>query len=215
MTWFNDRGLLFLSFLPSSTSASSRLVNQPPWYYLPGRLEELDREVRDEISNSEGAQKGRWSAQPPSASVCRNRRIILKYICFPPNHVSKVHKYREEELDEDIEDAVIAKTKLLTGLSPFSWQLDCMKPIMCGKMRELVCIDVGTGSVKSLCFILPLLLHDKDLALVVSPLSALMIDQVSYSAYRLQNPCSILILLCAQLLCSFPLLLKRFIGRVR
>ena len=94
--------------------------------------------------------------------------------------MSKVHKYKKEELDEDIEDALIVKTKLLTGLSPFSWQLDCMKPIMCGKD---VCIDVGTGCGKSLYFILPLLLHNRDLALVVSPLSALMIDQVSHSAY--------------------------------
>jgi len=38
-------------------------------------------------------------------------------------------------------------------------------------------LDIGTGSGKTLCFTLPLLLNNSDIALTVSPLTALMIDQ--------------------------------------
>jgi ATP-dependent helicase YprA (DUF1998 family) len=40
-----------------------------------------------------------------------------------------------------------------------------------------VVLDVGTGSGKTLCFTLPLLLNNSDIALTISPLTALMIDQ--------------------------------------
>jgi superfamily II DNA helicase RecQ len=43
-----------------------------------------------------------------------------------------------------------------------------------------VVLDVGTGSGKTLCFSLPLL-NEKDISITVSPLTALMIDQVSAS----------------------------------
>ncbi|KAL6298652.1 hypothetical protein BKA93DRAFT_707357, partial [Sparassis latifolia] len=58
---------------------------------------------------------------------------------------------------------------------PFSWQLDAALAVLQSKD---VIIDVGTGSKKSLCFILPLLLNEHDTTLVIIPLSALMIDQV-------------------------------------
>jgi len=45
-----------------------------------------------------------------------------------------------------------------------------------------VVLDVGTGSGKTLCFSLPLLLNEKDISITVSPLTALMIDQVSASS---------------------------------
>jgi len=60
-------------------------------------------------------------------------------------------------------------------LKPFQWQLEIAAAVLCG---EDVIIDVGTGSGKTLCFALPLLLHETDIVLVVSPLTALMIDQV-------------------------------------
>jgi superfamily II DNA helicase RecQ len=47
---------------------------------------------------------------------------------------------------------------------------------LCG---EDVIVDVGTGCRKSLSFSIPLILHETDVALRVSPLTALMIDQVS------------------------------------
>jgi superfamily II DNA helicase RecQ len=43
---------------------------------------------------------------------------------------------------------------------------------------EDVIVDVGTGSRKTLCFSVPLL-HETDIVIVVSPLTALMIDQVN------------------------------------
>ncbi|KAF6750121.1 hypothetical protein DFP72DRAFT_759065, partial [Ephemerocybe angulata] len=58
----------------------------------------------------------------------------------------------------------------------FDWQLKAAKHILCG---EDVILDVGTGCGKSLVFQLPLLLDDRDIGPVVSPLSALMVEQVS------------------------------------
>ena len=46
--------------------------------------------------------------------------------------------------------------------------------LLCG--RDIV-LDIGTGSGKTLCFTLPLPLNNSDVALTVSPLTALMIDQ--------------------------------------
>ncbi|KLO10217.1 hypothetical protein SCHPADRAFT_802334, partial [Schizopora paradoxa] len=57
---------------------------------------------------------------------------------------------------------------------PFTWQLEAANAILQGKD---VVVDVGTGSGKTLCFSLPLLVNDTDIALIISPLSALMIDQ--------------------------------------
>ncbi|KDQ57975.1 hypothetical protein JAAARDRAFT_112037, partial [Jaapia argillacea MUCL 33604] len=57
---------------------------------------------------------------------------------------------------------------------PFTWQVEAAAAVLRG---EDVIVDVGTGCGKTLCFTLPLLLHKQDTSLVVSPLSALMIDQ--------------------------------------
>ncbi|KAJ6604921.1 P-loop containing nucleoside triphosphate hydrolase protein [Mycena sp. CBHHK59/15] len=50
-----------------------------------------------------------------------------------------------------------------------------------GEGMSDVIIDVGTGCGKTLCFTLPLLLEATDIAMIVSPLSALMIDQAQSS----------------------------------
>jgi len=85
---------------------------------------------------------------------------------------SRVHKYKPEEIK--LED-LAARALVILGLKPFQWQLEIAAAVLCG---EDVIIDVGTGSGKTLCFALPLLLHETDIVLVVSPLTALMIDQV-------------------------------------
>jgi ATP-dependent helicase YprA (DUF1998 family) len=60
---------------------------------------------------------------------------------------------------------------------PFPWQLETAEAILRG---EDVLIDVGTGSGKTLCFTLPLLTNETDMVIVVSPLTALMVDQVRW-----------------------------------
>jgi superfamily II DNA helicase RecQ len=57
----------------------------------------------------------------------------------------------------------------------FPWQLDEAVAVLEG--RDVI-LDVGTGSGKTFCAALPLLLHEDDVGIVISPISALMIDQV-------------------------------------
>jgi ATP-dependent helicase YprA (DUF1998 family) len=88
---------------------------------------------------------------------------------------SKVRRYKEEEVNLNqlatLSEAVLKK-------KPFRWQLEAAASILCGKDAV---VDVGTGSGKTLCFYLPLLLpgNERDISIVIGPLSALMIDQVS------------------------------------
>ena len=85
---------------------------------------------------------------------------------------SKVHQYRKEEINLD---DVATRAFTILHMKPFLWQLEIAVAILCG---EDVIIDVRTGSRKTLCFSLPLILNDTDMVLTVSPLTALMIDQV-------------------------------------
>jgi ATP-dependent helicase YprA (DUF1998 family) len=89
---------------------------------------------------------------------------------------SKVKQYLEGELDLQM---ISEKSYQTLGVHPFRWQLEAAAAILCG--RDVV-LDVRTGSGKSLCFSLPLLLNEKDISITVSPLTALMIDQVSASS---------------------------------
>jgi superfamily II DNA helicase RecQ len=86
--------------------------------------------------------------------------------------LSTVRKYKPEEVDLNV---LAGKASQVYGKQPFKWQLDIATAILCG---EDVIVDVGTGSGKTLCFSLPLLLDEKDINLTVSPLTALMVDQV-------------------------------------
>lgn len=70
------------------------------------------------------------------------------------------------------------KSQQLFQVQPFSWQLEAASSILQGKD---VVVDVGTGSGKTICFSLPLLTNDTDIALIISPLLALMIDQAGKS----------------------------------
>jgi DEAD/DEAH box helicase len=105
---------------------------------------------------------------------------------------SKVKQYTVEELDLGL-ISDMAYEKL--GKRPFQWQLEAAAAILCGKD---VVLDVGTGSGKTLCFSLPLLLNERDVSLTISPLTALMIDQVNHdiclshklfsNPYKLRRP---------------------------
>ena len=86
---------------------------------------------------------------------------------------SKVRQYRKEEINLD---DVAARAFTILHMKPFLWQLEIAVAILCG---EDVIIDVRkAGSRKTLCFSLPLILNNTDMVLTVSPLTALMIDQV-------------------------------------
>jgi superfamily II DNA helicase RecQ len=93
----------------------------------------------------------------------------------PPKTTTKrpLKPYRAEDIDLEHLSS-LAETKL--GVKPFEFQLEIAAAILRG---EDVIADIGTGGGKTLSFILPILLNEQDITIVVSPLSALMIDQVS------------------------------------
>jgi ATP-dependent helicase YprA (DUF1998 family) len=62
-----------------------------------------------------------------------------------------------------------------SGFKPYGWQLDVAEAILLG----LDCVVIaGTGSGKTIPFMLPLLLHPDKMALIISPLKVLQQDQV-------------------------------------
>lgn len=87
---------------------------------------------------------------------------------------SKVKRYKEEEVNLN---QLAALSEAVLEKKPFRWQLEAAASVLCG---EDAVVDVGTGSGKTLCFSLPLLLpgNERDISIVIGPLSALMIDQV-------------------------------------
>jgi superfamily II DNA helicase RecQ len=90
---------------------------------------------------------------------------------MPPSQ-SKVRTYKLEELDFE---KIAQRAHDILSVKPFSWQLEVAGAVLQG---DDVIVDVGTGSGKTLCFTLPLLADDTDIVLTVSPLTALMLDQV-------------------------------------
>lgn len=63
------------------------------------------------------------------------------------------------------------------GVTPRAFQLEAASAVLMGK--DCV-VNVPTGGGKTLAFYLPLLLKPDSVILVVSPLTALMMDQVSF-----------------------------------
>lgn len=59
--------------------------------------------------------------------------------------------------------------------TPFDWQVEAALHILNG---DDTILDVGTGNGKTLVFQLPLLADPQSINLIISPLSALMIEQV-------------------------------------
>ncbi|TFK53748.1 hypothetical protein OE88DRAFT_1276788 [Heliocybe sulcata] len=86
---------------------------------------------------------------------------------------SQVKRYTDDTI---ILNDLAARSAILLGKRPFPWQLKIAAAILKG---EDMIVDAGTGSGKTLCFSLPLLQDETDIGLVVSPLTALMVDQVS------------------------------------
>ena len=86
---------------------------------------------------------------------------------------SKVHKYNPGEVDLD---ELSIKAEAIFNKKPFQWQLTIAEVVLQG---EDVIVDVGTGCGKTLVFSFPLLKDDHDIIIIILPLTALMIEQVS------------------------------------
>ncbi|KAF5326204.1 hypothetical protein D9611_000349 [Ephemerocybe angulata] len=98
--------------------------------------------------------------------------------------IPPVRKYKPSEVNlSTLSERALAKLKK----KPFEWQLKAAKHLLCG---EDLILDVGTGCGKSLVFQLPLLLDDMDISMVVSPLSALMVEQAESSALSTVAVCA-------------------------
>ena len=105
---------------------------------------------------------------PPTHS----RQQLNSQETSPPPLQSAVRIYKPEDLDINI---LATRTKEVLEKVAYGWQIEIGAAALCG---EDVIVDVGTGSGKTLAFSIPLVLHDTDIALRVTPLTALMIDQV-------------------------------------
>lgn len=93
-----------------------------------------------------------------------------------PKCKSKVKRYNQDEIDNDFYSALeLHATEELRKPKPFSWQLTASASIYKG--RDII-INAGTGCGKSTCWELAILKDKQNIVLVVSPLSALMLDQV-------------------------------------
>lgn len=65
--------------------------------------------------------------------------------------------------------------KARCGLEPYNWQLDVTEAMLLGLDSVVI---AGTGSGKTIPFMLPLLLHARKMILILSPLKVLQQDQV-------------------------------------
>ena len=62
-----------------------------------------------------------------------------------------------------------------SGKTPYDWQLDVTKAILLGLDSVVI---AGTGSGKTIPFMLPLLAHPEKIVIIISPLKVLQQDQV-------------------------------------
>ncbi|KAJ7670474.1 P-loop containing nucleoside triphosphate hydrolase protein, partial [Mycena rosella] len=93
----------------------------------------------------------------------------------PKPLASKVRIYKTNEI---VSLSIAEKSQLHLGKLPHEFQTQFFSNVMQGK--DIV-LDIGTGSGKSTCFDLPLLTNKKDIVLIVSPLTALMLEQAASS----------------------------------
>ncbi|KII90069.1 hypothetical protein PLICRDRAFT_29206 [Plicaturopsis crispa FD-325 SS-3] len=77
--------------------------------------------------------------------------------------------------------ALARRATELLKRTPYPWQLEMAKHVLAGVD---VILDVGTGSGKSLCFDIPLLCSNEDISLIISPLTALMLEQAGASPLK-------------------------------
>ena len=94
----------------------------------------------------------------------------LKQAC---EKAAKRRKYNSQDMHTRLE-SIFSEW---SGFKPYEWQLDISEAILLG----LDCVFItGTGSGKTISFMLPLLLHPDKMALIISPLKVLQQDQVCF-----------------------------------
>jgi superfamily II DNA helicase RecQ len=116
----------------------------------------------------------RLSSPTPAANVAGGRRRTRpsKQPAAPLPPLPEPFKLSKKgEVDLGLLKARFRET---SGREAYPWQLEAAIAVLEG---EDVILDVGTGGGKTFCTSLPLLLDERDIGIVVSPISALMIDQ--------------------------------------
>ncbi|KAJ7657214.1 P-loop containing nucleoside triphosphate hydrolase protein [Mycena polygramma] len=101
--------------------------------------------------------------------------VAASKVARPKPLASKVKIFTEDELDMP---GMISSCRIRLEKTPHVFQRLFWSNVMQG--RDVV-LDIGTGSGKSLCIDLPVLSNAEDIVLVVSPLSALIIEQAAAS----------------------------------
>ena len=74
--------------------------------------------------------------------------------------------------------AITQLFKARSGKTPYDWQLDVTEALLLGLDSMVI---AGTGSGKTIPFMLPLLVHPEKIIIVISPLKVLQRDQVCAS----------------------------------
>lgn len=94
---------------------------------------------------------------------------------------AQMRKYRPtEELGSSTCTRLETLFSEQSGFKPYGWQLDVAEAILLG----LDCVVIaGTGSGKTIPFMLPLLLHPNKMALIISLLKVLQQDQVCWAIH--------------------------------
>jgi ATP-dependent helicase YprA (DUF1998 family) len=80
--------------------------------------------------------------------------------------------------DEELGKLLNEQTKERTGLTPRQFQLDAAIALV--RNQDLI-VKAGTGSGKTLSFVMPCFVSRKTTVIIVSPLNALQEDQVCMS----------------------------------
>ncbi|KAJ6465254.1 P-loop containing nucleoside triphosphate hydrolase protein [Mycena vulgaris] len=88
---------------------------------------------------------------------------------------SKVKIYKKNELNLP---AMSQRARFELGKTPKSFQMEFFSNVMEG--RDII-PDICTGGGKSMCFNLPVMVHQEDIVIIVSPLTALMLEQAKTS----------------------------------
>ncbi|KAJ6590309.1 P-loop containing nucleoside triphosphate hydrolase protein [Mycena sp. CBHHK59/15] len=101
--------------------------------------------------------------------------VAASKLAAPKPLASKVKIYKEDEIDLP---AIAEHSRLRLGKTPHEFQTRFFSNVMQG--RDII-LDIGTGSGKSLCFDLPVLSNEEDIVIVVSPLSALILELAAAS----------------------------------
>jgi ATP-dependent helicase YprA (DUF1998 family) len=105
-------------------------------------------------------------------------RLTIQFKTILEKAREKARKSKRNYDSQDTRSTIIKNFKdIFNGLEPYEWQLDVSEAILLGLDTTVI---AGTGSGKTIPFILPLLATpaSKKIVLIISPLKELQKDQV-------------------------------------